>query len=77
MKRNRLNSILDVVIGLLIVTSLFLGYQWYQEYYGESYRNALSSELDDKCSTPAGYTNETWKEHMGHHPDRYAECLGV
>ncbi len=30
----------------------------------------------DKCKTPAGYTDKEWKEHMGHHPDRYAECLG-
>ncbi len=30
---------------------------------------------DDKCATPSGYTDEQWKEHMGHHPDMYAECL--
>ncbi len=30
----------------------------------------------DKCATPAGYTDAAWRQHMGHHPDRYAECLG-
>ncbi len=27
------------------------------------------------CETPAGYTDEQWREHMSHHPDQYAECL--
>ncbi len=30
---------------------------------------------NDKCAAPVGYTNEQWREHMGHHPDIYAECL--
>ncbi len=29
----------------------------------------------DKCKTQSGYTDEQWKEHMGHHPDFYRECL--
>jgi len=29
----------------------------------------------DKCAVPAGYTEEKWREHMSHHPDRYKECL--
>ena len=36
---------------------------------------AIASELPDKCATPAGYTDADWRTHMGHHPDRYAECL--
>ncbi len=40
-----------------------------------NFRKAMSSELPDKCETPAGYTDEQWREHMGHHPDLYAECL--
>ncbi len=31
----------------------------------------------DKCATPEGYTDKEWKEHMGHHPDQYAECLSA
>ena len=37
--------------------------------------SAIASELGDKCATPPGYTDEQWREHMGHHPDRYKECL--
>jgi len=42
-----------------------------------NYQAALSAENPgDKCATPAGYTDEQWREHMGHHPDQYKECLG-
>ena len=41
----------------------------------EDFQKALSSEQSDKCKTPAGYTDEQWRTHMGHHPDLYAECL--
>ncbi len=30
----------------------------------------------DKCAVPDGYTEKEWKEHMGHHPELYEECLG-
>ena len=30
---------------------------------------------NSKCDVPAGYTQEEWVEHMGHHPNIYAECL--
>lgn len=85
-KKNRVRfdvdgkKLLQVTIGVgimvLVVASLFLGYQWYQKYYGEGYSNAVSSELDNKCATPSGYTDESWRKHMSHHPDRYKECLG-
>ena len=29
----------------------------------------------EKCKVPQGYTEQEWKEHMGHHPDIYRECL--
>lgn len=35
-----------------------------------------NTALPSKCIAPAGYTQESWNEHMGHHPDQYAECLG-
>ncbi len=41
----------------------------------ESYRQAVSAELEDKCQTPDGYTDDEWQEHMSHHPDRYKECF--
>ncbi len=69
-----LQIISGAVIIVLIVASLLLGYQWYQNY--ASYRKGIASELNDKCVTPPGYTDESWKEHMSHHPDRYKECFG-
>ncbi len=68
-----LQIIFGAVIIVLIVVSSFLGYQWYQNY--SSYKKGVASELNDKCATPPGYTDESWKEHMSHHPDRYKECL--
>jgi len=32
-------------------------------------------DLEDKCSPKQGYTEQSWKEHMSHHPDVYSECL--
>lgn len=40
-----------------------------------NYQRAIQAEGEDKCATPEGYTDEEWLEHMGHHPDQYAECL--
>ncbi len=46
-------------------------------FIGGDLLNTQSSEknLSDKCKTQSGYTDEQWKEHMGHHPDFYEECL--
>lgn len=41
----------------------------------ENYEEFVSAELSDKCAVPEGYTEEAWKQHMGHHPDRYEGCL--
>ncbi|HIH09989.1 MAG TPA: hypothetical protein HA254_04960 [Candidatus Diapherotrites archaeon] len=30
---------------------------------------------DDICAVPAGTDPEEWKQHLGHHPDKYAQCL--
>lgn len=56
----------------IVVVSLFL---FVSSRYGANYSKAISSELTDKCATPSGYTDQQWKEHMSHHPDRYTECL--
>ncbi len=37
--------------------------------------NGAVKNLPDKCKAQSGYTQEQWKEHMGHHPDFYEECL--
>ncbi len=37
---------------------------------------SLNAELkNNPCATPPGYTEQSWREHMSHHPDRYKECL--
>ncbi len=29
----------------------------------------------DICKPGQGYTEESWREHMSHHPDIYKDCL--
>jgi rhodanese-related sulfurtransferase len=41
----------------------------------QNYAEFVARELPDKCQTPDGYTDEQWREHMSHHPDRYRECF--
>ena len=35
----------------------------------------INENPDDICAVPAGTDLEQWKEHLGHHPDKYAQCL--
>ena len=49
---------------------------------GKSARGALNPQAafaaenpQNPCATPAGYTDATWREHMGHHPEQYQQCL--
>ncbi|MBI4174693.1 MAG: hypothetical protein HY517_03535 [Candidatus Aenigmarchaeota archaeon] len=45
-------------------------------YYGSNYQKAMQAQNpDDICATPEGYSDESWREHMSHHPDMYAECF--
>ncbi|MBI5466000.1 MAG: hypothetical protein HY974_01775 [Candidatus Kerfeldbacteria bacterium] len=40
------------------------------------YRQAKQAENpNNPCLPPAGYTEESWREHMSHHPDEYRQCL--
>lgn len=42
----------------------------------ENYAQAKAAEVaGDPCATPPGYTDAQWREHMGHHPDQYRDCL--
>ncbi len=64
--------ILAVIFIVLVfsITSMFK-----KDYTEEDYNKFISAEQQDKCATPPGYTDEEWKDHMSHHPDRYKECL--
>ncbi|MBI2545532.1 MAG: hypothetical protein HYW22_02995 [Candidatus Aenigmarchaeota archaeon] len=64
--------IVITIIAGFVAVAVFLVYQ---KFYGSNYSNAVSSELANKCATPSGYTDATWREHMSHHPDTYVECL--
>jgi hypothetical protein len=62
-------------IILVLIWSLYV-YSVSPDVFGSEYQVALNAENPiDKCATPSGYTDESWGEHMSHHPDRYAECL--
>jgi len=71
----------DILIYILLAIAI-LGLIWTvygffkQPYTQEQYNKALASEQGDICATPSGYTDKEWKQHMSHHPDRYAQCLG-
>lgn len=41
----------------------------------DNFAQAQRAELADRCQTPEGYSDQGWREHMSHHPDRYKECL--
>ncbi|MEK6863015.1 MAG: hypothetical protein AABW57_02540 [Nanoarchaeota archaeon] len=70
------NIILYGVLILVIIALIFSISTFFSKGYSQSdYNKFVSAELSDKCKTPQGYTDQEWKEHMSHHPDRYKECL--
>jgi len=61
-----------VIIVILASVAIYMLVQ----FYGTNYKQALAAENpNDICATPAGYTDQEWRSHMSHHPDRYGECL--
>ena len=63
--------ILYLVVGLLIIGLLVLTF-----FPGtiQAWKDSGKSEVD-KCKPAPGYTEESWREHMSHHPNIYKECL--
>lgn len=64
--------IIYVIVGILIVGLLVLTFFPGWVY---AFRDSASNNIEDKCKPAPGYTEESWREHMGHHPDIYKECL--
>ena len=63
--------VLYVIAGILILGILILTF-----FPGIIYAIKDSgSSNTDKCTPAPGYTEAEWREHMGHHPDIYKECL--
>ena len=63
--------ILYVLVGLLISGLLALTFfPGIIQAINDSGKSGL-----DKCKPAPGYTEESWREHMSHHPNVYQECL--
>lgn len=80
MKKAERDIIPYIMIGVVFVVLIWSLYTYATapDIFGSAYQAALKAEnSSDKCATPAGYTDQSWREHMSHHPDRYAECLGT
>ncbi len=63
--------ILYIIAGILVLALLIFTFFPNMIY---AFRDSGNSG-EDKCTPPAGQTEEAWREHMGHHPDIYAGCL--
>lgn len=63
---DRLELALYAAVGIAL---LFLAWSVYDSMN-------KPQELADRCQPPPGTDPEQWRQHMSHHPDRYAECLG-
>jgi len=65
--------IVYIITGLLVLALVVLTF-----FPGiiHAFKDSGSSG-EDKCSPPVGggYTEESWIEHMGHHPNIYKGCL--
>jgi hypothetical protein len=46
-----------------------------EEHTDESFEKAKEAQTEDPCTAPEGYTDESWRQHMGHHPEQYEDCL--
>lgn len=76
MKNRELLLVISVIAAVIIAVGFAAGsILMSDEHTTEKYQKALSAETSDICATPEGYTDEQWREHIGHHPDRYRECL--
>ena len=63
--------ILYIIAGLLIIGLLVLTF-----FPGviQAWKDSGKS-TSEKCKPAPGYTEESWREHMSHHPNIYKECL--
>lgn len=70
--------VLYVIMVILITALMWSIFSLMQKnYFGADYNKAMQSENKENiCATPQGYTDQEWREHMGHHPDIFKECLG-
>jgi len=68
------NTIMYVILAILILGLLLLTlFPGIVNAIKDSGSNG--NAIEDKCSPDPGYTEESWAEHMSHHPNIYAECF--
>lgn len=76
MEKNEM--VLYAALALVLAVLAFSIYTLTQQPQGKALNPAQAFSDENKeniCATPEGYTDESWREHMSHHPDRYAKCL--
>ena len=71
-KENLFRIIAYLIIGIAVISLLAMTF-----FPGIFYavKDSAGNSNNDKCKPATGYTEESWREHMGHHPDIYKECL--
>lgn len=69
-------AVIAILVGGLLIWSALSFFQGTVQNTPQNYSSFVSAEDPNNiCATPAGYTEQQWKEHMSHHPERYAACL--
>ena len=67
-----------VIVLVLLLTFISSGVLKVKNLDKEANSNSVSSKsydnLPEKCKPPPGYTEELWKEHLGHHAETQ-DCL--
>lgn len=82
----KLEKILFLVLAVIFIFGGFLTFRGWRSYTSLTGSSAIGQPLNyeeakqaqdpsDPCKAPPGYTEESWREHMGHHPDEYKQCL--
>ncbi len=63
-----------VIIGILILGLLF--FTFFPGTIQAWKDSGRANSGEDICKIQPGYTEESWRDHISHHPNIYKECLG-
>ncbi len=67
--------ILLIVVVIILFSLIFWKFGFEPVGMFLASKDKFSNDVEDKCEPTPGDTEESWKEHMSHHPDMYKECL--
>ncbi|MBI5553752.1 MAG: hypothetical protein HY917_03350 [Candidatus Diapherotrites archaeon] len=68
--------VLTLAAGIILLFLSFPGEARKTENTAQNFEKLTAQENpDDICAVPAGTDPKEWKDHLSHHPDRYAKCL--